>query len=121
MTARMLRSYGAARSVATIATRATGTKVGSKSCQSCTPSAGAIGGGRRSRAVHSACAAHNALLCAAADELRANSTLKSSEFSVPVLGLIFLKFAEVRFVKAERELAVQPQTGRRATGPVDYK
>ena len=40
-----------------------------------------------------------------ADELRANSMLKASEYSVPVLGLIFLKFAEVRFLKAERELA----------------
>lgn len=62
-----------------------------------------------------------ARLWAAADELRANSTLKASEYSVPVLGLIFLKFAEVRFVKAERELAAQPQTGRRAIGPVDFK
>jgi len=30
----------------------------------------------------------------AADELRANSRLKSSEFSVPVLGLIFLRYAD---------------------------
>ena len=29
-------------------------------------------------------------LWAAADELRANSKLKSSEYSVPVLGLVFL-------------------------------
>jgi type I restriction enzyme M protein len=49
----------------------------------------------------------------AADELRANSTLKASEYSVPVLGLIFLKFAEVRFLKAERELATATQTGHR--------
>ena len=28
----------------------------------------------------------------AADELRANSKLKSSEYSVPVLGLVFLRF-----------------------------
>ncbi len=29
-----------------------------------------------------------------ADELRANSHLKAAEYSIPVLGLIFLKFAE---------------------------
>jgi type I restriction enzyme M protein len=30
----------------------------------------------------------------AADNLRANSDLKASEYSIPVLGLIFLKFAD---------------------------
>lgn len=40
-----------------------------------------------------------------ADELRANSSLKASEYSVPVLGLIFLKFADSRFTQAEAELA----------------
>ena len=29
----------------------------------------------------------------AADELRANSKLKSSEYSIPVLGLIFLRYS----------------------------
>jgi len=29
-----------------------------------------------------------------ADNLRANSDLKSSEYSVPVLGLIFLKYSD---------------------------
>ena len=33
----------------------------------------------------------------AADELRANSKLKSSEYSVPVLGLIFLRYADHKF------------------------
>lgn len=40
----------------------------------------------------------------AADELRANSKLSSQEYSVPVLGLIFLKYADFRFSKAEEEL-----------------
>ena len=40
----------------------------------------------------------------AADELRANSKLKSSEYSVPVLGLIFLRHADHRFTKAQKEL-----------------
>ena len=33
----------------------------------------------------------------AADKLRANTPLRASEYSVPVLGLIFLKFADSRF------------------------
>lgn len=36
----------------------------------------------------------------AADELRANSKLKSSEYSVPVLGLIFLRYANAKFDQA---------------------
>ena len=39
----------------------------------------------------------------AVDELRANSELKSSEYSVPVLGLIFLKYADVKFAQAQVE------------------
>ena len=35
-------------------------------------------------------------LLRAADELRANSKLKSSEYSVPVLSLIFLRYADHR-------------------------
>jgi len=41
----------------------------------------------------------------AADNLRANSDLKSQEYSTPVLGLIFLKYADNRFTKAKAELA----------------
>jgi type I restriction-modification system DNA methylase subunit len=40
----------------------------------------------------------------AADELRANSKLKSSEYSIPVLGLIFLRYADIKFARAEEEL-----------------
>ena len=40
-----------------------------------------------------------------ADELRANSHLKAAEYSIPVLGLIFLKFADSRFTQTEAELA----------------
>ena len=36
----------------------------------------------------------------AADQFRANSGLKAAEYSQPVLGLIFLRFAEVRFAAA---------------------
>ena len=35
----------------------------------------------------------------AADQLRANSGLTSAQYSTPVLGLIFLRFAEARFTQ----------------------
>jgi type I restriction enzyme M protein len=40
-------------------------------------------------------------LWAAADNLRANSDLKASEYSTPVLGLIFLKFADINYRRHE--------------------
>jgi type I restriction enzyme M protein len=40
-------------------------------------------------------------LWSAADNLRANSDLKSSEYSNPVLGLIFLKFADNNYRRHE--------------------
>jgi type I restriction enzyme M protein len=43
-------------------------------------------------------------LWAAADQLWANTGLKPSEFSTPVLGLIFLRYAEKRFSEAEAKL-----------------
>lgn len=43
-------------------------------------------------------------LWAAADQLWANTGLKPSEFSTPVLGLIFLRYAEKRFAEAETKL-----------------
>jgi type I restriction enzyme M protein len=39
-----------------------------------------------------------------ADTLRANSDLKSTEYSTPVLGLIFLKFADNRYRRFEKEI-----------------
>src|SRR5207244_8363399 len=57
----------------------------------------------------------------AADELRANSTLRASDYSVPVLGLLFLRFAEVRYVAASEELSREPGSARRTVGPVDFK
>lgn len=43
-------------------------------------------------------------LWSAADQLWANTGLKPSEFSNPVLGLIFLRYAEKRFHEAEAKL-----------------
>ena len=56
----------------------------------------------------------------AADQLRANSSLAASQYSVPVLGLIFLRYADVRFTHAEKELA-GTGTGRREIGKDDYR
>ena len=50
-------------------------------------------------------------LWAAADQLRANSGLKAQEYSAPVLGLIFLRFAEVRFIARRAALTGQPSPG----------
>jgi type I restriction enzyme M protein len=55
----------------------------------------------------------------AADELRANSGLKASEYSAPVLGLIFLRFADARF-EAAREVIEAKGSARRKIGPSDY-
>lgn len=55
----------------------------------------------------------------AADELRANSKLKASEYSIPVLGMIFLRYADVKFRAVESELGAE-STGRRRIGAADY-
>ncbi|MGA2585772.1 MAG: class I SAM-dependent DNA methyltransferase [Candidatus Aminicenantales bacterium] len=59
-------------------------------------------------------------LWAAADQLWANSSLRPSEYSAPVLGLIFLKFADNAFTKAETELKGS-SSGRRTIGKTDYQ
>ena len=48
-------------------------------------------------------------LWAAADKLRANSDLKASEYSTPVLGLIFLKFADNRYRQHEAAITQEYQ------------
>ena len=59
----------------------------------------------------------------AADELRANSKLKSSEYSAPVLGLIFLRYADHKFAAAEKELegSTLQSKRRRALSRADYQ
>lgn len=42
-----------------------------------------------------------------ADQLRAGSGLKSSQYSAPILGLIFLRFAESKYSKFEHEIIVE--------------
>lgn len=46
-------------------------------------------------------------LWAAAEQLRANSSLKLNQMSEPILGLIFLKFADVKFRKANAEIEAE--------------
>ncbi|HKB89449.1 MAG TPA: type I restriction-modification system subunit M N-terminal domain-containing protein [Opitutaceae bacterium] len=51
----------------------------------------------------------------AADQFRANSGLKSQEYSAPVLGLIFLRFAEVRFQAQRTKLEKGRASSRRGS------
>ena len=65
-------------------------------------------------------------LWAAAEQLRANSGLKLNEISEPILGLIFLKFADVRFKKIQAGIVADRKgaysTSRvRPVSPDDYK
>jgi type I restriction enzyme M protein len=54
----------------------------------------------------------------AADQFRANSGLKAQEYSAPVLGLIFLLFADVRF-SAQRATLEKAGTSSRRGSRVD--
>ena len=56
----------------------------------------------------------------AANQLRANSGLKSSEYSYPVLGLIFLKYADYKFTFLEKELALKMSKRNRTISKEDY-
>jgi type I restriction enzyme M protein len=55
----------------------------------------------------------------AADDLRANSGLKASEYGTPVLGLIFLRFADAKFAVATATIESKA-SARRKIGPSDY-
>ena len=51
----------------------------------------------------------------AADQFRANSGLKAQEYSGPILGLIFLRFAEVRFAAQRAKLEKASSSSRRGS------
>lgn len=59
-------------------------------------------------------------LWSAADQLRANSTLTPTDYRGPVLGLIFLAYAEHRFEQVRPELEAKA-TARRPVTPDDYR
>jgi len=60
-------------------------------------------------------------LWSAADNLRANSKLNSYEYSTPVLGLIFLRFADHKFTVIESQLKDKDPNSRKSTGKTDYQ
>ena len=60
----------------------------------------------------------------AADQLRANSGLKSSEYSTPVLGLILLKYADFKFSLAKQSAEGgerESKGGRVKIGKLNYQ
>lgn len=59
-------------------------------------------------------------LWATADQLRANSGLKATEYAEPILGLIFLRFADVKYSKYEDEInkEFQSKKGKRDERPI---
>ncbi len=61
----------------------------------------------------------------AADQLRANSKLTATEYSIPVLGLIFLRHAYNRFqkvkIEVEKTLPSHPQRGKRPLTKKDFE
>jgi len=59
----------------------------------------------------------------AADQFRANSGLKAQEYSGPILGLIFLRFADVRFAAQREKLeagGASTRRGSRVEEPAAY-
>ena len=63
----------------------------------------------------SACNTLEKKLWDAADQFRANSGLTAQQYSTPVLGLIFLRFAEVRFEKRRAALEKAGASSRRGS------
>ncbi len=55
----------------------------------------------------------------AADQFRANSGLKAAQYSAPVLGLIFLRFAEARFAQRRSQLEKAGASPRRGASRID--
>src|SRR5579863_4953999 len=57
-------------------------------------------------------------LWAAADNLRANSKLTSSEYCMPVLGVIFLRHATNRYDAARLQIAEEQAAGKMPKRPL---
>jgi type I restriction enzyme M protein len=57
----------------------------------------------------------------AANKLRADSDLKSNDYSPPVLGIIFLKFADIKYSKFENEIKkeYEKNKGTRMEEPIE--
>jgi len=57
----------------------------------------------------------------AADRFRAGSGLTAAQYSQPILGLIFLRFAEARFEKRRAELEASATSSRRGSRVYDMR
>jgi type I restriction enzyme M protein len=59
-------------------------------------------------------------LWSTADQLRANSGLKSTEYATPILGLIFLRFAESKYAHFEESINAEykKNSGKRTERPI---
>lgn len=57
-------------------------------------------------------------LWAAADQLRANTGLTAYQYSQPVLGLIFLRYAEYRYLTAKEKLEAKQTERKRGGGNI---
>jgi len=58
-------------------------------------------------------------LWASANQLRANSGLKSTEYATPILGLIFLRFAESKYKQYEAEINAEYEKHKGTRGERD--
>jgi len=56
-----------------------------------------------------------------ANNLRANSKLSPSEYSTPVLGLLFLRHADYKFTNKQKELEGKIKGSRRGITKLDYQ
>jgi type I restriction enzyme M protein len=59
-------------------------------------------------------------LWTAADELRANSALRSTQYSSPVLGLIFLRYADHKFEETTNKLKTESSVNNQPIRKLDY-
>jgi len=60
-------------------------------------------------------------LWTAADELRANSKLRSTQYSTPVLGILFVRYADYMFEEAKQRLEKKYAGQNRAIRKLDYQ
>ncbi|SBT15467.1 type I restriction-modification system subunit M [Vibrio celticus] len=60
-------------------------------------------------------------LWSAADSLRANTGLTAQEYSRPILGLIFLRYAEFRFTQAKNNIESKGSSRRRGSSDIKSK
>ncbi|MDE1218390.1 type I restriction-modification system subunit M [Vibrio aestuarianus] len=60
-------------------------------------------------------------LWSAADSLRANTGLTAQEYSRPILGLIFLRYAEFRFTQAKANIENKSSSRRRGSSDIKSK